>query len=735
MPSRRQKSIVVIVVSVVGLQAATVLAVPRDATTDRGAHRANSPTPVVGNLRTPSPAEVALSPAFDALGVTLLSQVTPQEFPTGATGANDVWGYVSPQGREYAIVGLNVGTGFVDVTDPANPAIVAGIPDATSLWSDMAVYGDYVYNVNESGGGMQVIDVSRIDEGIVTLVGALTDSALRTAHNVYVNPQSGFAYLCGANSPVQGLVAVDVSDPANPTMAGIWPSSPPSVYAHDVYVTSYDVCPYSGRSGPCEIAFAFCGGAGFYIVDVTDKADMTTIWSTTYPNIAYCHQGWLTEDKTHVLFGDELDESGFNLLTTTHVVRVADLDNPEYLGTFHNSSSAIDHNLLIRGNYVFEANYTSGLRIYDISDLGNPQEIGYFDTFPSNNARMYDGAWGVYPHLPSGIVLISDMTGGLFVLNASEAVGCQADAHCTDGNPCTTDTCDPNGDCVHDLLPPDTLCEDGDVCTIDGQCDGDGDCVSTDITTLPCSDDGPCAPGTCDTETGFCVCFACAAVDEPIQEATTVEASRYLSFAPANPGLATALRVTFTDLPAPFEDHIGQSMWVGQPREVCENGGEDVPPPSGCSPTPGLANDSFMAAPLECEPVFGDWGSIGTVHVFGDAVVPGGEFGIQAISFGCYQAGLPNYSIPLPVTSSMWGDLVSDCSTTPCGPPDGDVSLIRDCVAILDKFVNGPRAVIKARADLEPGTPDQKINITDVVLCIGAFVGDPYPGPGPPDCP
>ena len=76
--------------------------------------------------------EGGVAGGFDALNVTLMSQVTPQQFSTNATCAanatnvcaNDVWAYVSPSGREYAILGLRVGTGFVDVTNPWSPVVV-----------------------------------------------------------------------------------------------------------------------------------------------------------------------------------------------------------------------------------------------------------------------------------------------------------------------------------------------------------------------------------------------------------------------------------------------------------------------------------------------------------------------------------------------------------------------------------------------------------------------------------
>lgn len=378
----------------------------------------------------------------DALNVTLMSQVTPQQFSTNATCiasstnvcANDVWAYVSPSGREYAILGLRVGTGFVDVTNPWNPVVVGAISDASSIWSDMKTYGHYAYNVNETGGGMQIIDLSQIDPPtrMVTLVGSLTQSNLQESHTMAVNADSGYAYLCGSNLGGGRLVAVSLANPAAPVIAG---QGLEPVYVHAAQVVSYTSGPYAGR----EIAFCYCGNQGLKILDVTDKGNMFTISTIFYPNTSYCHQGELTEDRRFVLIDDELDEYyGLVATTTTYVVNVENLSSPQFVTSFTNGQPSIDHNQMIRGNFTYQANYTTGLRIYDISNVNNAHEVGYFDTYPFNNGRSFNGAWGVYSRLPSGVVLISDMQGGLFVLNPADAVGanCAApDAPLAETNP------------------------------------------------------------------------------------------------------------------------------------------------------------------------------------------------------------------------------------------------------------------------------------------------------------
>jgi len=102
-----------------------------------------------------------------------------------------------------------------------------------------------------------------------------------------------------------------------------------------------------------------------------------------------------------------------------HVFDVSDLDAPEYLYPHELETRATDHNLYVRGNLVFAANYSSGLRVLEIGDLANREleEIAFFDTFPQNDDVDLWGAWSVYPYLPSGTVIVSDIRNGLFVLS------------------------------------------------------------------------------------------------------------------------------------------------------------------------------------------------------------------------------------------------------------------------------------------------------------------------------
>lgn len=348
---------------------------------------------------------------FDSLNVELLSWLTVKDFGDQMTWASDCWGYVSASGREYAILCLSDGTAFVEITNPRAAKIIGVIDGPHSTWRDVKIYKDYAYAVTEAGVGIQVIDLANIDAGTVTLVREITERGPKSTHNVAIDEESGFLYRCGGGG--RGLRAYSLADPANPTFVGAWNDR----YVHDAQIVTYTEGPYAGR----QIAFV-CSGfnsgwvePGMDILDVTDKANITVIKNLTYPGAVYSHQGWLSPDRQYFYLGDELDEDG-QINTTTHVIDVSDLENAQAVGTFTNDMKSVGHNIYTRGNLLYAANYTSGLRVFDTSDPANPVEVAWFDTYPENDNANFSGLWSNYPYFPSGVVLGSDRARGLFVL-------------------------------------------------------------------------------------------------------------------------------------------------------------------------------------------------------------------------------------------------------------------------------------------------------------------------------
>ncbi len=335
--------------------------------------------------------------------LTLESWLTLPELD-GSAKSIDVWGYASPSGREYAIVGTSESTVFVEVTNPAMATLVWSIPGPVSGWRDMKTFGEYCYSVSEGGGGIQIIDLSSIDSGIVTLAGTVDDIQPNT-HNVFIDTDSGFLYRCGVATV--GLAIYDLNvDPVNPPNVGFWSDA----YVHDLQVVTMPSGPFAGQ----QLAYLNTPGNGINgltILNVTDKSNPTIISQVTYPGEGFSHQGWLNGDLSRFYINDE----GV-VPATIFVLNVADPANPFFESSFTNGIATNAHNTFIRDDFLYAANYRQGLRVFDLGlNPLNPPEVAFYDTFPSSDSTGFSGLWGVYPFLPSGTILGSDTVSGLFV--------------------------------------------------------------------------------------------------------------------------------------------------------------------------------------------------------------------------------------------------------------------------------------------------------------------------------
>ncbi len=378
---------------------------------------------------------------FECSNVDLLGHMSLADLDPEAHSGNDIWGWTDPETeKEYALVGLDNGTAFVDISDPTAPVHLGTLPTATSatVWRDIKTYQNYAFIVSEARGhGMQVFDLTH-------LRGLSSDPARRfeadamydgvtNVHNLVLNEDSGFAYAVGYGTRsgmdfppecgAPGFHAINIQDPLNPTFAGCFsdaskdtsPVSAPG-YTHDGQCVMYDGpdTDYTGRE--------ICVGSNEDVVtffDVTDKENVRVISIAAYPGDAYTHQNWFTEDQRYVLANDELDEQNGNVPTQrTLLFDATNLDEPEYIGAYDSGITTIDHNLYVKGNLNYQSNYESGLRIRDHSRIGEGilTEVAFFDTYPQSTEIAFNGQWSNYPYFGSGVVVANDGENGLFIL-------------------------------------------------------------------------------------------------------------------------------------------------------------------------------------------------------------------------------------------------------------------------------------------------------------------------------
>ena len=370
-----------------------------------------------------TPCENGLAGKYPCKGYDLLAHIELSLF--AAEEGNDSWGWTDPtNGKEYVLMGLNNGTAFVDISDPISPVIIGKLPTSTeaSPWRDIKVFDNHAYIVSEAADhGVQVFDLTRLRQANA-LESFTADRVLRTiptAHNMVVNPESGFGYVVGTNRNdefVGGVHFLDLNDPQTIRFVGGYGGAG---YSHDAQVVNYE--------GPDQDYFGkeiFIGSneTKLVVIGVTDKQNPKTIAEISYQNTQYVHQGWFDKTQRFFIVGDELDELNSGGKTRTLVFDLNDLDNPVLHHTYYGPTNAIDHNGYVLGDLFYLANYSAGIRVIGISGLAdkNMEEIGFFDTFPEHNSTTFNGAWNAYPFFESGVIAISDINRGLFLIKKSQ---------------------------------------------------------------------------------------------------------------------------------------------------------------------------------------------------------------------------------------------------------------------------------------------------------------------------
>jgi choice-of-anchor B domain-containing protein len=314
------------------------------------------------------------------------------------SGYSACWGYVAPNGREYAILGHNSGTSFYDITDSSNIVQVGFISGVNSGWREMKTYLNYAYIVSEgTNSQLQIVDLQYLPDS-VRLVKVWGYPGYTKTHTI---SQSGhYLYLNGGNaSPNGGVKILDVIDPENPVQRGQWTTR----YVHDCRVVNDTIYAMNINSSDGQIT----------VINAVNKDNLTTVaqWHNL-PNPSP-HNCDLTADRKYLLATDEVG----NLPRLLKIWNIEDLSNPTLVATWQPTGITTSrvHNVERYGTFAVIAHYTAGIRMVNIADPANPYEVAWYDTYPSSNNSNYNGCWGVYM-FPSRKIIGSDMSNGLFVV-------------------------------------------------------------------------------------------------------------------------------------------------------------------------------------------------------------------------------------------------------------------------------------------------------------------------------
>ncbi|MFT6000618.1 MAG: choice-of-anchor B domain-containing protein [Neolewinella sp.] len=323
---------------------------------------------------------------------------------TFPSGLNDVWGYVAPDGTEYALVGRNDGLSVVSLADPDDIVEVAFVGGANSTWRDIKTFGTYAYIVADEGtDGILAIDLSNLPTSVSSeffTSGTIPGANLGRAHNIYIDEPTGLAYVAGANINSGGMVIYDVATtPGTP----IFEAFAPSVYAHDVYVAN----------GVMYASEIFVGNLTLY--DVSDPMNIQQMGTQATPR-TFTHNAWTPATGDYVYTTDERGDA------STAAYDISDPLDIQLLDEFRPRRSlgrgTIPHNVHVLNDYLVISHYTDGVEIVDASVPDILVEVAYYDHWYGGDGG-FSGSWGAYPFLPSGLVLSSDIDNGLFVIDVN----------------------------------------------------------------------------------------------------------------------------------------------------------------------------------------------------------------------------------------------------------------------------------------------------------------------------
>ena len=327
---------------------------------------------------------------------------------------NDIWGYVDENGNEYALVGGTKGTSIVDVTIPNSPSEIMFIPGMESIWRDVKTWGDYAYVTTEALEGLLIIDLGPLPGGAITNTTLYTGPLgfeWQSAHNLYID-SSGYCFIFGANRGNGGVIILDLnSDPMSPIEVGTFDTW----YVHDGFVDNDTM--YVGNISEGWMS----------VVDVQDRSNPILLGTANTPS-NFSHNVW-TADGHYAFTTDEVSGGYIGSFDISDPSNIIELDRIQSSP----GAGVIPHNTHVFQNYLVTSYYSDGVTIHDITYPYNLIEVGNFDTYPGQT-MSYDGCWGVFPFFPSGNIVASDITGGLFVLGPNYTQAAYLEGEVTDAS-------------------------------------------------------------------------------------------------------------------------------------------------------------------------------------------------------------------------------------------------------------------------------------------------------------
>ncbi|MEO8664649.1 MAG: choice-of-anchor B family protein [Ignavibacteria bacterium] len=306
-----------------------------------------------------------------------------------------IWGYTAPNGREYAILGSSAGTYFIDITDSSTTRVVDFVPGRSQ---EMKTFSHYCYTVTDGSlAGIQIIDLQYLPDS-ARYVKTISPQNIIGVHTI--SQDGPYIYLNGGF--YSGTKVLDLSvDPENPIPRGGWQTS----YVHDSRIRNDTIWACNINEGKISI------------IDARNKDSLKTIRQWTNGLNPVPHNCAIKSDRSYLYVTDE------GYAGKVKIWDIRDLENITFINIYNPPlfEKCVSHNVELYDNLLVGAYYEGGVKLFDVSNPAVMSEIGWYDTYPEDNDRYFNGCWGVY-RFASGKIIASDIQRGLFVLKYNPPV-------------------------------------------------------------------------------------------------------------------------------------------------------------------------------------------------------------------------------------------------------------------------------------------------------------------------
>jgi hypothetical protein len=326
------------------------------------------------------------------------------------------------------------GAFIYDITDPDHPVLASRYnPGNTGAFIEAIVVGHTGYFGSGYGSrGVHIVDLTDpYNPVFLGVVDASHGNGFNNIHEIMI--WNNYLIENQQNLISRDLRVIDITNPAAPVFKWAFtPNDPTWVHAMHIRGTRLFT---SGWGGQVEM------------FDISNLANQppTRIGGILGNNNN--HSTWTSEDGNYLYSCRELQDGDLR------VYDIHDPANPVLIRSIRAGNLGINavspHNPVVVGNILYVAWYQAGLQAFNISDPTNPVRIAQYDTFqqayaiepdPKKRSLLatepwdmicgnaaglsslpgtYDGDWAIWPFLGQDKVLAGDLTGGLFVLDAT----------------------------------------------------------------------------------------------------------------------------------------------------------------------------------------------------------------------------------------------------------------------------------------------------------------------------